>query len=233
MKQTHINRPFVGADLQKSEVQLQSLCELLNDVQNPDRRDEFRRLVKPWIDAGSLKNMLARDSDTWSELLEELGNAWKPCFTLEGSGATWATLPIPRTPELPRSPREWAIREFALLVTNPLRDNLRGPCRRCGNYFVPKRRNKLFCSEKCKNSASAKRSMTAQRKAEQEVRLRCAARFWPHWTERKQTNRSLWIADRVNGSHLRIRTKKGWKPVEVIITGKWVSRNAVKIQKMA
>lgn len=219
-------------DLQKPEVQLQNLCDLLNDVQNPDRRDAFRTFVEPWINAGSLKKMLADDPGTWCDLLEELESAWKPYFVFDGTGAAWATLPIPRTPELPRSPREWAIRHFALLVTNPLRERLYGPCRRCGDYVVAKRRKKLFCSERCKNSASAKRSTTAQRKAEQKALLKCAAKFWPRWTERKHPNLSFWIANRVNESQLLIGTKKARKRVRQI-TAKWVSRNKVAIQKIA
>ncbi len=210
------------------EKQLQTLRDLLNDARQPERRDVFRALVKSWLAAGSLKQMVADDRRLWRDVSE----AWNPCLMYDGNGAAWGVSLIPSESAVPATAEEWAIGDFALLMLNPLRDNLRGPCPRCQRYYIKRRETKVYCSKRCGNAASASRSNAALDKAKREALLKSAAKFWPQWTERKHPNRSFWIADRVNGSHVRMRTKKGWKPVRRVITGKWVSRNAVAIQRM-
>jgi hypothetical protein len=210
------------------EVELKTLGDLLNTPEQPDRRNAFRALVKSWLDAGSLKQMVANDPGLWLDVSE----AWKPYFTFSGTGAVWSVNPIPSQTKLPSTPEGWAIRHLALLMLNPLRDNLRGPCPRpgCQRYYIKKRKTKVYCSLRCGNAANATRSNAALDKAKREALLKSAAKFWPQWTERKHPIRSFWIADRVNRSEVRIRTKKGWKPVGPI-TGKFVSRNAEEIEK--
>ena len=68
-------------------------------------------------------------------------------------------------------------------------------------------------------------------KAEREALLQSAAKFWPQWTERKHSNRSLWVAERVNAQPKRMKISHKWKPVKRHITQKWVSRNRVAIEK--
>src|SRR6266704_4137757 len=136
------------------EVQLQSLCDVLNDAQKPEYRDAFRALVKRWLDAGSLKQMVANDPGLWLDVSE----AWKPYFTPIETGAAWSVTPIPSQTKLPSTPEKWAIRHFALLTLNPLRDKLRGPCPRCQSYYIRKRETKVYCSKSCGNAASASRS---------------------------------------------------------------------------
>lgn len=216
------------------EIELQALCNLLNsrgigvalDAQQQEVRDDaFRVLVKRWLDAGGLRQMVKNDPG----LGLDVSQAWKPYFRFDGTGAAWSAGVIPAQTHLP-STSEWAIRHFARLMLNPLRDKLRGPCPRCQNYYIKKRKTKVYCSRRCGNAASASRSNAALDKAKREALLRSAAKFWRQWTERKHPIRSFWIADRVNRSEVRIRTKKGWKPVGPI-TGKFVSRNAEEIKK--
>ncbi len=212
------------------EKQLQTLCDVLNDARQPERRDAFLALWKRWLAAGSLKQMVADDRRLWRDVSE----AWNPCLMYDGNGAAWGVSVIPSDSGVPATAEKWAIGDFALLMLNPMRDNLRGPCQRpsCQRYYVKKRETKVYCSKRCGNGANATRSNAALAKAERKALRKVAAKFWSQWTERKHPNRSFWIADRVNGSHLRIRTKNGWKPVRSI-TGKWVSRNAAAIQARA
>jgi hypothetical protein len=223
------NKTLASAQVPTPAVQLQSLCNLLNDAQQPERRDAFRVLVKRWLDAGSSKKMMANDPGLWLDVSE----AWKPYFAVNGTGAVWSINPIPSQTKIPSTPEGWAIRHLALLMLNPLRDNLRGPCQRpgCQRYYIKKRKTKVYCSKSCGNVANATRSNAALGKIERQALLKLAAKFWPQWTPRKHPNRSFWIAGRVNGSHARMRTKNGWKPVRVI-TRKWATRNAVAIQRV-
>lgn len=231
-----VNKTLASAPSLTPEAQLQSLCDLLNsrgiatvlDGQQPEVRDDmFRVLVKRWLDAGGLMQMVKNDPGLGLDVSE----AWKPYFRFAGTGAEWSAIPIPSQTRVP-STSEWAIRHFALLMLNPMRDNLRGPCLRpgCQRYYIKKRKTKVYCSRSCGNTASASRSNAALAKAEREALRKSAAKFWPQWTPRKHPNRSFWIAGRINGSHVRMRTKTGWTPVRVI-TGKWVSRNAAAIQR--
>jgi hypothetical protein len=222
------NKNRTSARVLTPEVQLQSLCDVLNDARQPERRDAFRALVKRWLAAGSLEQLIADNQRLWRDVSE----AWKPCFTYDGSGAAWGVSLIPSESAVPATAEEWAIGDFALLMLNPLRGRLRGPCRRpgCERYYIKKRETKVYCSKICGNAASATRSNAALDKAKREALLKSAAKFWPQWTPRKHPNRSFWIASRVNGSHVRMRTKTGWTPVRDI-TGKWISRNAAAIQR--
>jgi len=224
------NKNNISARGATSEVRLQTLCNLLNDARQPERRDAFRALVKRWLAAGSLKQMVADNQRLWRDVSE----AWKPCLAYDGSGAAWGVSVTPSESPVPANAEEWAIGDFALLMLNPMRDNLRGPCPRfgCKRYYIKKRETKVYCSRSCGNAASASRSNAALDKAKREALLKSAAKFWPQWTERKHPNRSFWVANRVNGSHVRMRTKRGWKPVRRVITAKFVSRNALAIQRM-
>jgi hypothetical protein len=214
------------------EVQLRNLCDLLNDARQPGRRNAFRALVERWLVAGSLEQMVADDPRLWLEVSE----AWKPCLMFNDGGAAWGVSLVPSETGVPATPEKWAIGDFALLMLNPLRDKLRGPkaspgpCPRCQRYYIKERETKVYCSKRCGNAANATRSNAAMDKARREARLRSAAKFWPQWTERKHPSRSFWIANRVNGSHVRIRTTKGWKSIG-LTTAKFVSRNAVEIQR--
>jgi hypothetical protein len=229
MKNTASNNG-VSARGHTPEKQLQTLCDVLNDARQPERRDAFLALWKRWLAAGSLKQMVADDRRLWRDVSE----AWNPCLMYDGNGAAWGVSVTPSDSGVPATAEKWAIGDFALLMLNPMRDNLRGPCQRpsCQRYYIKKRETKVYCSKRCGNAANATRSNAALDKAKREAKIQSAAKFWPQWTERKHPNRSFWIADRVSGSHVRIRTKKGWKPVGRT-TATFVSRNAVEIQKRA
>jgi hypothetical protein len=211
--------------------QLKNLCDLLNDACQPERRDAFRELVKRWLEVGNLKKMLGLDSVLWLDVSE----AWRPRFTFSGTGAAWSVVPIPSRTNLSAAPKDWAVRHFALLMLNPLRDNLRGPCQRrnCGKFYIKRRATKLYCKQNCGNAASAVKSNAALAKAEQDALLKSAAKFWPQWTQRKHAIRSYWIAERVNVERKWMEINGKRKPVTRRITRKWISRNEPAIKRRA
>jgi hypothetical protein len=211
------NKNVASRDRPKPEVQLENLRDLLNDKLQPERRDAFRALVKRWLEAGSLRKM----DELWFDVSEVL----KPFFVYSGTGAAWSVDLIPPQTSLPVTPEQWAVRHFAFLVFNPLRDNLRGPCPRCRDYYIKKRETKVYCSQSCGNAKSASRSNKALAKAEHKALLKSAAKFWSRWTERKHPIRSFWVAERVNAEHKWMEIKGERKPVTRTITAKWVSRN--------
>ena len=219
----------------EADTQLRNLRDLLNDYPHAELREAFRGLVSRWVSAPDLQYMLARDRALW----DALSKAWKPSFepSASGKGAVWTINQIPvRVGQsyeyLPAenlstaTPERWAIRHFALLVLNPLCHHLHNPCEGCKRYFIQKRSTKSYCTKGCGKRCRKEQATAAERGA----LLKTAAKVWPRWTEAKHPKRSVWVAERINGSHVRVKTKTGWKPAK-IITGKWVSRNAVKIQK--
>lgn len=222
------NENKVMGDYLKPEGQLRSLCDLLNDVHQPEMRDAFRALVSRWLEVGDLKRMLA-DAPP---LYDDLANAWSPYFLANGKGAVWSATPIPKE-AIPRMPGQWAIRHFALLVLNPLCKHLRGPCPRCGDYYVKKRETKVYCRQSCGNAASATHRAAIVAKAEREALLKVAAELWPEWTEWKHPNRSVWIAEQLNRRRIRftviLKRKKKSSLKARRITPKWVTRNRVGI----
>jgi hypothetical protein len=219
------NKNEASRDHLKPEVQLKNLCDLLNDKLQPERRDAFRSLVKRWLEAGSLRKM----DGLWFDVSQIL----KPYFTHSGTGASWSVDLVPPQTSLPETPEQWAVRHFAFLVFNPLRDNLRGPCPRCLDYYIKKRRTKVYCSKNCGNASSASRSNVAFARAEHEALLKSAAKFWPRWTERKHPIRSFWIAERINAARKWMEIEGRRKPVTRTITAKWVSLNRREIDDSA
>jgi hypothetical protein len=92
-------------------------------------------------------------------------------------------------------PYEEALRLFLLLLFNPECDRLAGPCARCSNYYIPRRRstrNKVYCSRSCGTRATA---LAATRKRRDEDH---ADKLW-----RAAEGAREWTTD---------RTKKEWKP---------------------
>src|ERR1035441_8358600 len=154
---------------------LERFCELLNSTELPELKEQLRQLVARWQASGPnlMKMMLSRvGTDIWQpetyELVQNLFTAyWDP--TKHGRAILHV---VPNNTQLERLFGEKRIYrdawiEFGLFVLNPSCEELAGPCARCGNYYVKKRRSqKGYCSRQCGNAATSIARMTEKRSEE-------------------------------------------------------------------
>jgi len=72
------------------------------------------------------------------------------------------------------SPADYAFHQFMTLVTNPLWNLLKGPCYRCGDYFLKKRKQQKYCSRTCSSATAAHSSQRRTRDRIQSEKLQSA-----------------------------------------------------------
>jgi len=113
--------------------------------------------------------------------------------------------PSPSTEEL----EQWKIEVlqlFVTLITNPLWEELQGPCPTCGDYFLRKSaRKRVYCSRKCGARRTAVSAVKVQRLRMQQEKIRFAKKLIAEW---EGTVRRIgwkdWIAKRTLGSDLAL-----------------------------
>lgn len=95
-------------------------------------------------------------------------------------------------------PERFAALLFHVWTLNPECDKLAGPCARCGRYYIKKRASqKVYCSRRCGNAATAV-ARTAERIAdERKDKLACANAALKRW-ERATTRQDWkhWVANK-------------------------------------
>jgi hypothetical protein len=207
----------------RSEEQLKILRDLLNDPN--ERHDPFRKLVGRLFKEGTTaESMLKADKDLWFDA-QRVAQEWKPYLRFVDNRLVWSVNVIsldvvPSDAGLPRSPEQWAIRHFALLLLNPQSGDLQGPCPRCGNYFVKRRKTKN-CLKRCSIAAAVE----ATRRAEHEALMEPAQRFVSQWTPRKHPIRAVWVAARVNSERKWIEVNGKRKIIHRNIDRRWITRH--------
>ena len=81
------------------------------------------------------------------------------------------------------TPYQEALRFFVLLLINPEWKRLAGPCARCGAYYIKKRASqKVYCSRRCGNAATAIIRTREQRQAYHADKLHRAAEAASVWS---------------------------------------------------
>jgi hypothetical protein len=177
---------------------LERFCEVLNSAKHPELREHLRELVKAWQDSGpNLEKMIWGSHKHLHNYLEALYSrvSWMPTT---GGRAMLFIIPAARElAELVGQERvyrqkpngTWMFNseaeawiEFGLFTLNPHCEELAGPCARCGNYYVKKRASqKVYCSRRCGNAATAV-VRTAERIADERegkiVRAKAAMKKW-------------------------------------------------------
>lgn len=110
--------------------------------------------------------------------------------------------PLPRTiPPMSSGPSSKAIHRFAALALLPNCEKLAGPCARCHKYYIKKRASqKVYCSRRCGNAATAvirTRAVLAEQHQEKLERARAAMQKWS--TARTKEDWKVFVSNREEG----------------------------------
>ena len=213
--------------LRDPKVALQNICDVVNALKDTEHGRELPLLIERWQKASSLKEMLSGDGPLW----HEVSIAWMPGFEVKdvGKSASFDTdILISKNPR-PQTPREAAVRLFALLVLNPLCEKLGGPCSRCGQYYIKKRASqKVYCSARCGNAATAAKRMSMKwtdhhqkklQRAQQAVRewqQIKSAEPWKEWIERRYPEISRKFLTRAVNNEELSRTAAGDESIGIL-----------------
>ena len=188
---------------------VKQFCELLNSTEHPELKDRLRQLVKRWQESGPnlLKMMGIKTMDTDCALSHLFTVTWMPVWqgrramlgvTLEetqlkrlcGGRRILTTKPDGRITTTPEA-KSWVA--FGYFTLNPYCEELAGPCARCGNYYVKKRRSqKVYCSRRCGSTATAIANTKAKRKAERKRKIIRAKALIQEWNTLKDRSGRVW-----------------------------------------
>ena len=184
---------------------------------------ELRKLVKEWHESGpNLSKLYGAHPALWTEtqaafrpsiIPTKSGHANLSLVTNAGAPGVMASLGEPGI-------RFHAVVWFNALTINPLWHKLAGPCARCGNYYIKKRASqKVYCSRRCGNAATAvarTRERIRNERKDKLLRAKAAIREWR--TTNTQQDWKRWVAERtgvdprfltraVTNKHLKSPTK--------------------------
>jgi hypothetical protein len=172
---------------------------------------ELREIVKQWQDSGPNLSKLFHADPT---LFVESNRAFRPSLIPTKSGhANLRLLDNAGAPGVMASLGKIGIRFEAMvwfnaLTLNPLWQKLAGPCARCGNYYIKKRASqKVYCSRRCGNAATAvarTRKRTEDERKDKLLRSKAALREWR--STATQEDWKPWVAKRA-GVDLRFLTQ--------------------------
>jgi hypothetical protein len=160
---------------------------------------ELRDLVKAWHESGpNLLALHAANPGLWIETQK----AFRPSIIPTKSG--YANLHLLHNAGAPgvmeslgkAGVRFYAVVWFNALTLNPLWSKLAGPCARCGNYYIKKRASqKVYCSRRCGNAATAvarTRQRIANERKDKLSRAKASLREWR--TANTQEDWKSWVA---------------------------------------
>jgi hypothetical protein len=123
-------------------------------------------------------------------------------------------MPTPKGPAVSLA-QDTALTHFMLLITNPDWELLGGPCLRCDQYYLKRRKGsqKGYCSNQCRSAATALSSQRKRRAQERQEKLAWAEKYIQAWLRTDQTeNWKVWISRR---ARLRHGVTKNWLTQEV------------------
>lgn len=186
---------------------LDPFCELLNSTEQPELKEHLRQLVKAWQESGP--NLIEMMSGMPSEAYESLESLFTPLWSPTGGGRARLFLTTDDaqlekmfggrifrekpdgTPRLIPEAEAW--RHFVVFTLNPHCEELAGPCARCGNYYVKKRTTqKVYCSRRCGNAATAVVRTRARLKADHKDKLNNAKSAIREWNALKAPSALDW-----------------------------------------
>jgi hypothetical protein len=166
-------------------------------------RTEFRRLIHLWKESGpNLRKMLAADQ-VLAARIDHGRTRLVPSET--GRGRLFWTGPVGLDP---LSAKDEALAEFVDFVVNPYCEMLGGPCDKCDEFYEKKtKRQKRYCSQRCRSAATALPAVQKQRKAEHQKKIFLAKKAIQDYAARK-----------------RIEDWKSWVSRKSHISKKWLTR---------
>jgi hypothetical protein len=165
---------------------LEEIREVLNGRDGSELQKELRLLVRAWQDSGPHLMYMAKQAGI--EGFMEKVRVFPFISSDRGNVDPWFTVNPRRLEELfsqgkAGETRATAIALFTLLVHNPEWNKLAGPCPRCGAYYIKKRASqKVYCSRKCGNAATAVLRTSERYKSQREDKLHCAQAALQEWT---------------------------------------------------
>lgn len=159
---------------------------------------ELRSIVQLWQESGPNLAKLARQNPgLWGDLL----TVFHPSLQLTTTGqAHLRLLENAVTPgELKRlgQDRYRAVVVFNALILNPLWTRLAGPCARCGNYYIKKRASqKVYCSRRCGNAATAVERTRERIANERKVKINRATAAIKKWKPANRLDWKHWVTQK-------------------------------------
>jgi hypothetical protein len=182
-------------------LRLEDIVKALNS--STESAAEARKLVALWQKSGpNTARLFEENYDLWTEVEKVWRNTsgLRPTHTgaarlefLTDIGSDSSLAALGGTPW-----RTKAVVLFNALLVNPAWDKLAGPCARCGNYYIKKRASqKVYCSRRCGNAATAiarTRERIKHERKDKLLRAKAAIREWR--TTNTQQDWKHWVAKR-------------------------------------
>ena len=162
---------------------------------------ELRKIVNAWLACGpDFERFRQQHSKIW----EDVNRYWQKTPTALVAAEVGGGAAIALCAEPGRDPYEEALRFFVWLITNRDCGKLAGPCARCGAYYIKKRAlQKVYCSRKCGNAATATVRTRERQQEQHEDKLRQAAKAAREWSETKtKLDWKQWVARRCKKSSI-------------------------------
>jgi hypothetical protein len=189
---------------------LQGLAFIVKAL-NAAHGEQLRELVELWQKSGpNTAKLFGENPQLWIESQK----AWKPVFTPSRTGAAninfVSNIGADGVMEKlgPAGERFKAVVLLNSLLVNPLWTKLAGPCARCDKFYIKKRTSqKVYCSRKCGNAATAVECSRQRIAAERKDKLKRAKVALTEWRNSKaQQDWKSWVAQRT-GIDLRFLTR--------------------------
>ena len=195
----HPGRIAIG---EQTKEDLEHICDALNSTKQPELRDKLRELVETWRASGpNLEKMMYGNLDLFHKVRTACSAAWTP----QDDGRALLHLVPNYSEHIERKSRQrndgtWeptpeaeALVLFHFLTLNPQWEKLAGPCARCGNYYVKKRASqKVYCSRRCGNAATALARTRDRLKTDHEDKMRRARAAIQVWNSQKRRPTLAW-----------------------------------------
>lgn len=177
-------------------------------LQLTDDQIELRQLVQKWMGSGPDLIKMFNNEPTLAPLLRRGRTIFYPVHDGRGH-LDWIPTIASRSGS---SYKEQTLKDFMILITNPLWELLGGPCARCGDYYLKKvKRQKIYCSRNCGSEMTAIAAMKRRRKEEHAKKIRCAQDAIDGWSKAKR--RLTW---------------QDWVLNHTGYTARWITRAANK-----
>lgn len=170
-----LNGGFVEENLDDAHAKLIQIVQAWQQAQGADW-DPFEREVgapKPTL----LRMKFPLGCPDWNEIQRRCRGIFAP----SGTGAYPAVVYAGKAPW---TAWDYALNQFVVLMFNPIRDKLAGPCARCGKYYIKKRASqKVYCSRICGNAATAVARTRKKWDEEHREKLELAKRAMTKWSQ--------------------------------------------------
>jgi hypothetical protein len=176
---------------------------------------ELHRLVQAWFASGPNVAKLLSEDPSLRQVSPIVRGHLLPT---KGSRAYLTYLDGPENPNLaPGDPLEIAQGLFFFFLLNPYNEELGGPCKQCGKYYVKRTtRQKVYCSKRCGLKHTSQAFIQNQRQQEHQEKLEKARQFSDKWAKtRTPKGWKDWVADRSQISkHFLTRAVKNGEILE-------------------